>query len=594
MGAAWAMVPVQAVRPFGVISVADSPTTGRPARRRAIRPAHGCVLTGVPDTPRTAAEIPRRTGRSCAAPRPVGAPERPCDLVFQHLNDTERRLHHATEAAAGHKLARVTRCPRCGNENRADARFCNECGASLAPAGGQREERKVVTIVFADLVGSTARAESLDPEDVRAILSPYHARLRHELERYGGTVEKFIGDAVVGVFGAPVAHEDDAERAVRAALAIQEAIAELNEEDPVLALEVRIGVNTGEALVALDARPELGEAMVSGDVINTCARVQGAAPPGRSARRPPDAQGDRAGDRLRGARGRERQGQDRAGSRLAGGRAACGLRHRARRHGQGAARRAGARAHAPHRRPRPGAQRRASPARDPGRRAGHRQEPARPRALAAGRRRQRPHRLAARTLAALRRGHRLLGARRDRQGAGRHPRIQRRPRGRGEAARTASQRSCPTEARPPGSSATCALSPVSRSTRRRPPARRRSPPAAASSRRSPRAARPSSSSRTSTGPTTTCSTSSTSSPTGSTRCHFSSSAPPARSSCHGVRGGEGARRTPPRLRSNSSPTRTPPGCSAPCSTARCFPRRRRRRCCGGPAEFRSSPRSTRA
>ena len=86
-----------------------------------------------------------------------------------------------------------------------------------------------MTVVFADLVGSTARAEQLDPEDVRAILAPYHARLRHELERHGGTVEKFIGDAVVGVFGAPVAHEDDPERAVRAALAIQEAIAELNE-----------------------------------------------------------------------------------------------------------------------------------------------------------------------------------------------------------------------------------------------------------------------------------------------------------------------------------------------------------------------------
>ena len=148
------------------------------------------------------------------------------------------------------------------------------------PPARKREERKVVSVVFADLVGSTARAESLDPEDVQAILSPYHARLRHELERYGGTVEKFIGDAIVGVFGAPVAHEDDPERAVRAALAIQEAIAELNEEDPALALEVRVGVNTGEALVVLDARAELGEAMVSGDVINTCARLQSAAPPG--------------------------------------------------------------------------------------------------------------------------------------------------------------------------------------------------------------------------------------------------------------------------------------------------------------------------
>ncbi|MGH3078828.1 MAG: adenylate/guanylate cyclase domain-containing protein [Gaiellaceae bacterium] len=172
-------------------------------------------------------------------------------------------------------------CPSCGTENAETAKFCSECGAALAaPPIAQREERKVVTVVFADMVGSTERAEQLDPEDVRALLAPYHARLRHELERHGGTVEKFIGDAVVAVFGAPVAHEDDAERGVRAALAIQEAITEMNEADPTLALEVRIGVNTGEALVALDARPELGEGIVSGDVVNTGARVQSAAPPG--------------------------------------------------------------------------------------------------------------------------------------------------------------------------------------------------------------------------------------------------------------------------------------------------------------------------
>jgi class 3 adenylate cyclase/tetratricopeptide (TPR) repeat protein len=172
-------------------------------------------------------------------------------------------------------------CPNCGFENADGANFCSNCGYALAVAAEpRREERKVVTVVFADLVGSTARAERLDPEDVRAILAPYHDRLRTELERYGGTVEKFIGDAVVGVFGAPVAHEDDPERAVRAALAIQEAIAVLNESDPALELEVRIGVNTGEALVALGARPELGEAMVAGDVMNTGARLQSAAPGG--------------------------------------------------------------------------------------------------------------------------------------------------------------------------------------------------------------------------------------------------------------------------------------------------------------------------
>jgi class 3 adenylate cyclase/tetratricopeptide (TPR) repeat protein len=172
-------------------------------------------------------------------------------------------------------------CAACGHDNPEGARFCNGCGSPLSSvATPPREERKVVSIVFADLVGSTSRAELLDPEDVRAVLSPYHDLLRRQLEAYGGTVEKFIGDAVVGVFGAPVAHEDDAERAVRASLAIQEAIADLNESEPGLGLEVRIGVNTGEALVDLRARPELGEAMVSGDVINTAARLQAAAPPG--------------------------------------------------------------------------------------------------------------------------------------------------------------------------------------------------------------------------------------------------------------------------------------------------------------------------
>ena len=135
-----------------------------------------------------------------------------------------------------------------------------------------RRERKVITVVFADLVGFTSRAEHLDPEDVEAILTPYHARVRDELQRFGGTVEKFIGDAVMAVFGAPVAREDDPERAVRAALAIRE----WAREDG--GVEVRIAVNTGETIVSLDARPESGEAMVAGDVVNTAARMQSAAP----------------------------------------------------------------------------------------------------------------------------------------------------------------------------------------------------------------------------------------------------------------------------------------------------------------------------
>jgi class 3 adenylate cyclase/tetratricopeptide (TPR) repeat protein len=166
----------------------------------------------------------------------------------------------------------VITCPSCGSENSADAKFCSECGTPLALGGRRIEERKVVTVVFCDLVGSTARAERLDPEDVRAELSSYHARVRSELERHGGTVEKFIGDAVVAVFGAPRVHEDDAERAVRAALAIREwAI----DEDGV---DVRLAVNTGEALVTVGARTDAGEGLVAGDVINTAARLQTAAP----------------------------------------------------------------------------------------------------------------------------------------------------------------------------------------------------------------------------------------------------------------------------------------------------------------------------
>ncbi len=142
----------------------------------------------------------------------------------------------------------------------------------------RREERKVVSILFCDLVGFTAASEEADPEDVRARLRPYHSKLRHVIESHGGTVEKFVGDAVMAVFGAPVAHEDDAERAVRTGLGIVEALEGLNRANPALQLRVRIGINTGQAVVTLGAYPELGEGFVTGDVVNTASRLQGVAP----------------------------------------------------------------------------------------------------------------------------------------------------------------------------------------------------------------------------------------------------------------------------------------------------------------------------
>jgi class 3 adenylate cyclase/tetratricopeptide (TPR) repeat protein len=171
-------------------------------------------------------------------------------------------------------------CPRCEQQNPDDARFCKACGALLGvEAPRPREERKFVSVLFADLVGFTGRAERLDPEDVRAILAVYHERVRAVLERRGATVEKFIGDAVMALFGAPVAHEDDPERAVLAAVAIRNAIVEPAEHgDRSRDLHVRIAITTGEALVSVGARPEKGEGMAAGDVVNTAARLQAAAP----------------------------------------------------------------------------------------------------------------------------------------------------------------------------------------------------------------------------------------------------------------------------------------------------------------------------
>src|SRR3989440_357974 len=171
-------------------------------------------------------------------------------------------------------------CRACGQKNPEVARFCFACGAPLAEEAPHREERRIVSVVFVDLVGFTSRSDQLDPEDVRAILTPYHTTVRDELESFGGLVEKFVGDAVMAVFGAPTSHGDDPERAVRAALAVRDAVTTLNAERPELELSIRGAVNTGEAVVTLSARPSHGEAMVAGDVVNTASRLQQHAPVG--------------------------------------------------------------------------------------------------------------------------------------------------------------------------------------------------------------------------------------------------------------------------------------------------------------------------
>jgi class 3 adenylate cyclase len=161
------------------------------------------------------------------------------------------------------------RCPNCGTENPSAARFCMSCGASLAQAAPQ--ERRTVSILFADLVGFTERSDTADPEDVRRTLVPFHQRAKRSIERFGGTLDKFIGDAAMGVFGAPIEHEDDPERAVRAALDLL--VASTGDRP------IRVAVNTGEAIVSMGAGPQVGEA-VAGDVVNTASRMQSASLPG--------------------------------------------------------------------------------------------------------------------------------------------------------------------------------------------------------------------------------------------------------------------------------------------------------------------------
>src|SRR5712691_2172389 len=187
-------------------------------------------------------------------------------------------------------------CAGCGFEAPSDFAFCPKCGSRLAvtstgrpvfrpaqapspapgtaPPGEAEADRRPVTVLFADLSGFTALSERLDPEDVRALQTDLFEEMSGAIARFDGFVEKFIGDAVMGVFGAPVAHEDDPERAVRAALAVLDSIAELKRADPAIA--VRVAVNTGEAVVSFGSGPQIGEA-VAGDVVNTASRMQAVA-----------------------------------------------------------------------------------------------------------------------------------------------------------------------------------------------------------------------------------------------------------------------------------------------------------------------------
>ena len=145
--------------------------------------------------------------------------------------------------------------------------FCPHCGAKLTVEAAAREQRKTVTILFCDVTGSTSLAESRDPEAVRALLGRFFERMRTIIESHGGTVEKFIGDAVMAVFGVPQAHEDDALRAVRAAVEMRDAL-------PKLGVEARIGVNTGEVVTGT------AERLATGDAVNVAARLEQAAQPG--------------------------------------------------------------------------------------------------------------------------------------------------------------------------------------------------------------------------------------------------------------------------------------------------------------------------
>src|SRR5436853_3199227 len=162
------------------------------------------------------------------------------------------------------------RCPSCGASVTDDDRFCSTCGTALAGTPATPgAERKLVTVLFADVTGSTQLGERLDPEQLRAVMDAYFTAMRAEIEAEGGTVEKFIGDAVMAAFGVPLAHEDDPARALRAGLHMLARLPDVNRElegTHGVRLQIRIGVHSGEVLATLDREP--GEAIVTGDAVN--------------------------------------------------------------------------------------------------------------------------------------------------------------------------------------------------------------------------------------------------------------------------------------------------------------------------------------
>src|SRR5438067_2037112 len=198
----------------------------------------------------------------------VGRADKPV-LLKRGLSSSVEELLMAAEYVAKEGNERIILCERGIKTFETATRYTLDLGAVAV----LKQETHLPVIV-----DPSHAAGKLDPEDVRAILTPYHETVRREIESFGGVVEKFVGDAVMSVFGAPMAYGDDAERAVRAALAVRDSVQSLNNGDGRLDLQIRIAVNTGEALVSLGARPSMGESMVAGDVVNTASRLQSAAP----------------------------------------------------------------------------------------------------------------------------------------------------------------------------------------------------------------------------------------------------------------------------------------------------------------------------